>query len=155
MTIICPNCGFNPANEPYVMEATHCPKCGYIFGMSLQRMQELYNNMLYHISELVSDSDLVDTLHAIGFTDDEIIAEGFEIEEDDGLECPFGGDETDDCADCPYSGDYHFVNGECVARGYEDTVCDRGGDCRNDCKNCAGGIINHCVNGKCVEREEA
>lgn len=39
-----------------------------------------------------------------------------EVEEEDELECPLGGDETDDCADCPYAGDYHFVNGECVRR---------------------------------------
>lgn len=61
------------------MEATHCPICGHIFGMSSQRIKELYDNMLDHISELVSGSDLVDTLHAIGFTDEEIIYEGFEI----------------------------------------------------------------------------
>ena len=79
MNTICPNCGFNPANEPYCMEATHCPKCGYIFG-SLPRIIELYNNMLDYISELVSSCDLVDALRAIGFTDEEIIAEGFEIE---------------------------------------------------------------------------
>lgn len=40
--------------------------------MSYERMKRLYNNMLFHISELVSGSDLVDTLHCIGFTDDEI-----------------------------------------------------------------------------------
>ena len=38
--------------------------------------------MLNHISELVSGSDLVDTLHAIGFTDEEIMAEGFKIEKE-------------------------------------------------------------------------
>ena len=47
--------------------------------MSHERMTELYCNMLDHISELVNDSDLPDTLHAIGFTDAEILAEGFEI----------------------------------------------------------------------------
>ena len=52
--------------------------------MPTERTQELYNNMLNHISELVSGSDLMDTLHAIGFTDEEIIAEGFEIENEDG-----------------------------------------------------------------------
>jgi hypothetical protein len=81
-TNICPNCGCNPTKEPYAMEATHCPMCGYNFGMSPKRTQELYDNMLFHISELVSGSDLVDTLHAIGFTDEEIMAEGFEIEEE-------------------------------------------------------------------------
>lgn len=75
--IICPNCGFNPQNEPYCMEPTHCPKCGY----SPTRIKELYDNMLAHISELVSGADLIDTLRAIGFTDEEIINEGFEIEE--------------------------------------------------------------------------
>ena len=79
---ICPNCGCDPTKEPYAMEATHCPMCGYNFGMSPKRTQELYNNMLDHISELVSGSDLVDTLHAIGFTDEEIVYEGFEIEEE-------------------------------------------------------------------------
>lgn len=50
--------------------------------MTHERMETLYDNMLFHISELVSGSDLVDTLHCIGFTDEEIIAEGFEIEEE-------------------------------------------------------------------------
>ena len=27
----CPNCGFNPAEEPYCMEPTHCPMCAYSF----------------------------------------------------------------------------------------------------------------------------
>lgn len=49
--------------------------------MSHERMTELYCNMLDHISELASGSDLVNTLHAIGFTDEEILAEGFKIEE--------------------------------------------------------------------------
>lgn len=80
---VCPNCGCDPTKEPYAMEATHCPRCGGIFRMSIQRMKTLYDNMLNHISELVSGSDLVDTLHAIGFTIEEIIAEGFEIEEDE------------------------------------------------------------------------
>ena len=48
--------------------------------MTNERIKELYDNMLNHISELVSASDLVDTLRAIGFTDEEILAEGFEIE---------------------------------------------------------------------------
>ena len=50
--------------------------------MTNARVKELYNNMLNHISELVSCSDLVNTLHAIGFTDEEITAEGFKIEEE-------------------------------------------------------------------------
>jgi hypothetical protein len=79
---ICNNCGCDPTKEPYAMEATHCPKCGHTFDMSPKRMQELYDNMLNHISELVSNSDLIDTLHAIGFTDEEILAEGFKIEEE-------------------------------------------------------------------------
>ena len=28
---ICPACGCNPQDEPYCMEATHCPQCGYAF----------------------------------------------------------------------------------------------------------------------------
>lgn len=28
---ICPECGCNPHDEPYCMEATHCPECGYVF----------------------------------------------------------------------------------------------------------------------------
>lgn len=79
--IVCPNCGFNPQDEPYCIE-THCPKCGYMFGKAPTRIKELYDNMLDHISELVSGTDLVDTLRAIGFTDEEIVAEGFEIEEE-------------------------------------------------------------------------
>ena len=47
--------------------------------MMTERVKELYDNMLNHISELVGGSDLVDTLRAIGFTDEEILAEGFEI----------------------------------------------------------------------------
>lgn len=28
---VCPNCGCNPNDEPYCMEPTHCPQCGYSF----------------------------------------------------------------------------------------------------------------------------
>ena len=28
---ICPECGCNPQDEPYCMEANHCPACGYVF----------------------------------------------------------------------------------------------------------------------------
>lgn len=45
-----------------------------------KRKEALYDAMLNHISELVSGSDLVDTLHAIGFTDEEIAEEGFSTE---------------------------------------------------------------------------
>lgn len=44
--------------------------------MGNERMRELYSNMLNHISELASGADLLDTLHCIGFTDDEIKEEG-------------------------------------------------------------------------------
>lgn len=40
--------------------------------MTQERRQELFSNMLFHITELVNESDLRDTLHAIGFTDEEI-----------------------------------------------------------------------------------
>jgi hypothetical protein len=40
--------------------------------MDNKRIKVLFDNMLFHISELVSGSDLIDTLHCIGFTDDEI-----------------------------------------------------------------------------------
>lgn len=49
--------------------------------MTNARTKELYYNMLDHISELVSGNDLVDTLRAIGFTDEEIAEEGFMDEE--------------------------------------------------------------------------
>lgn len=35
--------------------------------------------------------------------------------------CPLGGDETDDCADCAYTADYHFVDGECIERTFENS----------------------------------
>lgn len=80
---VCQNCGCDPTKEPYAMEITHCPMCGETFTeMSHERMIKLYGNMLDYISELVSGSDLVDTLRAIGFTDEEIIFEGFDIEEE-------------------------------------------------------------------------
>lgn len=82
----CHNCGCNPFDEPYRMDATHCSMCGSTFEgaeMTYSRMQELYNNMLNHITELVSGSDRVDTLRAIGFSDEEIAAEGFTIEENE------------------------------------------------------------------------
>ena len=40
--------------------------------MTNERINELFGNMLNHITELVSGSDLVGTLHCIGFTDEEI-----------------------------------------------------------------------------------
>ena len=48
--------------------------------MTNERKEELYNNMLDHISELVNGEDLIDTLHGIGFTDEELIEEGFEFD---------------------------------------------------------------------------
>lgn len=59
--------------------------CSYVVASeSNGRKGLLYDRMLNHISEMVSGSDLVDTLHAIGFTDEEIKAEGLwpENEED-------------------------------------------------------------------------
>jgi hypothetical protein len=50
--------------------------------MTNERKLELYDHMLDHISELVSGADLVDTLHCIGFTDEEIAEEGFAVEEE-------------------------------------------------------------------------
>ncbi len=44
--------------------------------MTNERTKELYYNMLNHISELVSGVDLMDTLHAIGLTHEEIIDAG-------------------------------------------------------------------------------
>lgn len=81
---ICPKCGCDPTKEPYCMEPTHCPMCGYIFPykMSPERVKELYDNMLEYISELVSPCDLINTLHVIGFTDEEIKYESFNIKED-------------------------------------------------------------------------
>jgi hypothetical protein len=29
---ICPECGCNPQDEPYFMEPTHCPDCGFDFS---------------------------------------------------------------------------------------------------------------------------
>ena len=49
--------------------------------MTNERKAQLYDAMLNHISELVSGSDLIDTLHAIGFTDSEILEEEFILEE--------------------------------------------------------------------------
>lgn len=45
--------------------------------MTDERIKKLYDNMLNHISELVSGEDLILTLRAIGFTDEEIAYEGF------------------------------------------------------------------------------
>lgn len=59
--------------------------CSYVITPEThERKALLYDNMLNHISGLVGGSDLVDTLHAIGFTDDEIKKEGLwpENEED-------------------------------------------------------------------------
>jgi hypothetical protein len=54
--------------------------------MSNERMKELFDNMLNHISELVGGNDLIDTLHCIGFTDEEI-AEN-ELGEKDNMPSP-------------------------------------------------------------------
>ena len=45
MSKLCPFCGCNPMEEPYAMEATHCPQCGYIFEVSQKEVGELHNNM--------------------------------------------------------------------------------------------------------------
>lgn len=48
--------------------------------MTNERIKELYDNMLNHISELVSGDDLILTLRCIGFTDAEIAGEGFDLD---------------------------------------------------------------------------
>ena len=73
----CPHCGVLLPEAPENVLLTHCTCCGYQLITQEQRIRQLYGNMLNHISELVSGSDLVDTLHAIGFTDDEIAEEVF------------------------------------------------------------------------------
>ena len=50
--------------------------------MTAERKNELYDAMLGYITEFVNGSELVEVLRAVGFTDEEIIEEGFEIEED-------------------------------------------------------------------------
>ncbi len=47
--------------------------------ITVKRYKELYENLLNHITELVSGDDLRNTLHAIGFTDAEIKTEGIEL----------------------------------------------------------------------------
>ena len=49
---ICPNCGCNPQDEPYCMEPTHCPKCGYDFDST--------NNLK---SAIIEDCKLFEKLH--------------------------------------------------------------------------------------------
>lgn len=49
---ICPNCGCNPQDEPYCMEPTHCPKCGYDFDSA--------NNLK---SAIIEDCKLFEKLH--------------------------------------------------------------------------------------------
>lgn len=46
----CPNCGCDPHTEPYCMETTHCPMCGYIFQRNADaRKIALLNNMLEYL----------------------------------------------------------------------------------------------------------
>jgi hypothetical protein len=42
---ICPNCGCDPTKEPYVMEPTHCPVCGYAFEKTYKI---IYTETLVH-----------------------------------------------------------------------------------------------------------
>ena len=53
---------------------------------SEKRRRELFDKMLDHLSEIVKGSDLIDTLHGIGFTDAEIAFAGVEIKEPEGIE---------------------------------------------------------------------
>lgn len=95
----CPFCGCDPTKEPYAMEPTHCPQCGYDFYVSEQRKQDLLNEMheyiaeyigdeeempidiydgAWYIKELVGASDICDALrNRIGMTDEEIMEIGF------------------------------------------------------------------------------
>ena len=50
--------------------------------MTAERKDELYNAMLGYITEMLNGVELVEMLRNIGFTDEEIVYEGFEIEED-------------------------------------------------------------------------
>lgn len=80
MNINCPNCGFNSQEEPYCMDATHCPKCGYIFNnegeinMSKERKQELLNNMEEYLVNYSNDIDF----GAIGATEETELNEAFD-----------------------------------------------------------------------------
>lgn len=65
---ICHNYGSDHIKEPY--------------AMSLQRFKELYDLMLGYITEMLNGIELVEVLRNIGFTDEEIAYEGFEIEEE-------------------------------------------------------------------------
>ena len=49
--------------------------------MTAERKDELYNAMLGYITEMLNGIELVEVLHNIGFTDEEITYEGFEITE--------------------------------------------------------------------------
>ena len=51
--------------------------------MTTKRRKELFDNMLDHISELVSGSDLRSTLHCIGFSDEEIADCGVECDDEE------------------------------------------------------------------------
>ena len=47
--------------------------------MTTERKNELFDALVNHIAELVTGEDLMLTLHAIGFTDDEIRQLNIEI----------------------------------------------------------------------------
>ena len=49
--------------------------------MTNERKQELFDLMINYITECVDGSEAVDILRDVGFTDEEIIENGFEIEE--------------------------------------------------------------------------
>ena len=77
--------------------------------LTKKRANELLINALIWIDEVVSKSELHNTLtRSLGMTDEEINKMGFG--------CPHGGDPSNDCSGCANSGEYHFKDGDCVLR---------------------------------------
>ena len=64
---VCPNCGCNPQDEPYCIEPTHCPECGYVFGMPID--EELSENECdcYQIGGICTEKNCKNCINHSGF----------------------------------------------------------------------------------------
>lgn len=85
--MICSECRDCESNVIGCDYNSHTDTCHFNKGeFSEKRRRELFDKMLDHLSELVKERDLRDTLHGIGFTDAEIAFAGVEIEESEDIE---------------------------------------------------------------------
>ena len=75
LNITCPNCGCNPKQEPYCMEFTHCPKCGFILPKNQDDIIKL--KLIDNMCEYLYNYGIAPNV--LGITDDTKIDDAYQI----------------------------------------------------------------------------